>query len=793
MKRIVFSLMIVFVCRFVLAQASGGSVMGVLKERISGLPLEFATVALYDMEKQQMIAGCTTDTEGRFRLTAIPAGTYYVEGSFVGYRPVRSKVLTVFAMKPVDAGTLYIEDAGEALEEVVVEGRKSTFVAKLDRKVFNVGQDLMSNAGSAGDLMQNIPSIEVDMDGVVSLRGNENVTILVNGKPSAMMSAKTRGDALNQLSANSIERIEVITNPSAEYKPDGVSGIINIVLKKDAKFGLNGTFNASLGSYGRHNAGVNLNYGMGKVNFWSGYAYRCDRYDRSIIDSRTSPADFINQTTYGVGHPVSHTFRMGLDAILSVHDVVEVAGSYNRRNFRRNERVESVTEDRNHELSDFYFRNRDALAKENMWEGSFRYTHTYGKENEWGVDYTYSSESEDEMNHYSTQRMEERAKEKEGVWDANYLHIGKLNWKHRLSTQLLFSAGYELEALRAEQNFHVLDWSNDIFVPNPDRTSDFTHYRTIHSLYTTLEADLGRWKLLAGLRGEYADIKNCLFSLDSIATQHYTNLYPTLHASRMLNGHNELQLNYSLRVNRPEGSDMNPFAERINPLSLQAGNPYLKPEKIHSVEAGWLWRNDAGTSLMTTFYYRYITNQITVVSRYIAGGVLLTTKENLQSGQSAGAELIWNASVAHWLTFNWNVNGFFNQINAEKLGYGKSKNTFAWSTLLNMNFIPFRHCMIQLNARYRSATLIPQGCRDADCRINAGVKYDIPHTRLSLLASVTDLLDTYRRSYTLDTPELKQKVVRRRNPRIFYLGASWQFGGNRNKKQDTKLEYDESL
>lgn len=793
MKRLVFSGLIALIWQLATAQTGGGSVTGLLKEKASGQPLEFATVALYGTGRQQMVTGGTTDADGKFHLTDVPAGTYYIEGSFVGYKSVRSATFSISVTKPADIGTLYIEDDGEMLGEVVVEGRKSTFVAKLDRKVFNVGQDLMSSAGSASDLMQNIPSVEVDMDGAVSLRGNENVTILVNGKPSAMMSTKTRGDALNQLSANSIERIEVVTNPSAEYKPDGVSGIINIVLKKDAKAGLNGVLNANVGSYGRHNAGVNLNYGMKGVNLFGGYTYRHDRYDRSTIDRRTSLTDFINQTTYGIGHPVSHTFRLGINATLSAHDVVEVAGDYNRRRFRRNERVESVTEDASHELTDFYFRDRDALAKENMWEGSFRYTHTYGKDNEWGVDYTYSSESEDEMNRYSTLRTEEQSKENEGVWDANYLHIGKLNWKHHLSGAMQLSAGYELEVLRAEQNFHVQDWDGTDFVPNAGRTSDFTHYRTLHSFYATMEMNIGRWSLLAGLRGEYADIRNHLFSLDSIATQHYANLYPTLHASHRLDGHNELQLNYSLRVNRPEGDDMNPSPEHINPLSLQAGNPYLKPEKIHSVEAGWLWHNDAGTSLMATLYYRYLTNQITSVSHYLSDGVLLTTKENLQSSQNAGAEVIWNGSVGRWLTFNWNVNGFLNQINAEKLGYGKNKNTLAWSTLLNLNFTPFRHYMIQLNARYRSATLIPQGRRDADCRINLGMKYDISRTRLSLLASVTDLLDTYRKSYTLDTPELKQKVERWRNPRIFYIGASYQFGGNKSKKQNAKLEYDEGL
>ena len=774
------------------AQKGNGVVIGLLKEKGTGQPVELATIALHTSESQQVVTGGLTDSKGHFRIDQLPQGSYYAEASFVGYSPVRSETFTLASNQTVDLGTLYIVE-GEQLNEVVVEGRKSTFVAQLDRKVFHVGQDILSSSGSASDLMQNIPSVEVDMEGTVSLRGNENVTILINGKPSAMMSAKTRGDALNQLSASSIERIEIITNPSAEYKPDGVSGIINIVMKKEAGTGLNGVLNGNIGSYGRNNAGVNLNYGMKGVNLFGGYTYRRDRYDRTLDDQRTSSKELIHQTTYGLGRPVSHTIRLGMNANLTDQDALEVAGSYNRRRFQRNEQVESTTNDLEGQLMDFYQRYRDAFAKENMWEGTFRYTHDYGAGNSWGIDYTYSSEAEDEMNRYTTHRLSDSTKDNEGVWDANYLHVGKLHGLHQLSEQTKLTFGYELEHLRAEQNYHLSDWDGTQFVPNLERSSDFTHLRMLHSLYATLEVSLDRWSLLAGLRGEYAHIENRLISADTIAKQHYVNVYPTLHLSRQLNAHHELQFNYSLRVNRPEGDDMNPFAERINPLSLQAGNPDLKPEKIHSLEAGWLWHSEGGQSLMSTLYYRYLTNQITKVSRYIADGVLLTTKENLDHSQSAGLELIWNYPVAKWLSFNWNLNGFYNQIDATRLGYSQKKSTFSWSTLLNANFTPLPHSLIQINARYRGPALMPQGKMRSSCRINLGMKYDIPSLNLSVLASVSDLFDTYRQSYTLDTPELKQQAEKRKNPRIIYFGLSWQFGSGKGKKQQAKMEYDEGM
>ncbi len=798
MRRIILILIAFCIVAATYAAEGSGKVIGTLKGKSGSNPIEYATVALYEGATKKLLSGTMTDSIGHFHIDNVPsAKSYYLICSYVGYKEVQSPLFTVNSKKgSTDVGVLWIDDSGEQLNEVVVEGHKSVLVQKLDKRIFNVGQDLMSSSGSASDLMQNIPSVEVDMDGNVSLRGNENVTILINGKPSALMSARTRADALQQLSASSIESIEVITNPSAQYKPDGVSGIINIVMKKGGKEGMNGTLTANTGSSNRYNAGVNMNYNVGAVNFFGGYSFRKDRYDRSTNDKRSTPDSYVDQTTNGIGRPVSHTFRLGVGADLSARDAIEIAGNYNRRNFKRWETVQSTTEDADHNLADYYIRNRRADAKENMWEGNFHYTHTYGDGREWGVEYTYSSESEDEQNEYSTLQtspLNDPSRDNEQVWDANYLHVGKLYWQHKLSDAYKLSAGYELEALTAEQNYHVQDWNGSTFEPNLERTSDFTHQCTLHSIYATLEMTFGKWSMLAGVRGEYADVRNKLLSLDSISTQHYTNVYPTLHTSFHLNPHNEIQLNYSLRVNRPEGEDMNPFAEHINPLSLSTGNPNLKPEKIHSIETGWLWHNDTNASLMGTLYYRYLTNEITQVSRYIEDGVLLTTKENLESSHSAGAEVNWNYSIGKWLSFNWNANGYYNQINAEKLGYGRHKSAFSWSTLLNANVMPFRHYMVQVNARYRSSTLVPQGRRDADYCINLGMKYDIPAINLSLLGSVSDLFDTYRKAYTLDTPELKQKVEKRRNPRIVYVGISYAFGKNKAKKHNAKLEYDENL
>lgn len=786
------ALILVLVACTAAAAQNGGTVTGTVKDKATGAAVEFAAAAIYDAATGKMAGGGTTGGDGRFTISGVAEGTYYVECSFVGYKAVRSAAFAIGKKGTADIGTVYISSDDKTLDEVVVETRRPTFTASLDCKVYNVGEDLTATTGSAGDLMQNIPSVEVDMDGNISLRGSSDVTVLVNGKPSAMMGARTRGDALNYMPASQIERIEVITNPSAEYKPDGAGGIINIVMKQDSKPGVKATLTAGAGSAGRHNAGIDASYGIGRLNLHGGYTYRRDRYDRSTVDLRTSPTAVTDQRTYGRGLPTSHTARIGGTLDITPRDVLESSFSYNNRRFRRDERITSATDSTDGTPLSQYRRVRDALAKEHMYGADVQFTHTYGKEREFGAGYQYSSETEDENNDYATSQTSGDTRDRQHVWDANYIHTATLHATHRINGNLKLQAGYEFEHLRAEQGFHVYNLNGTDYVKDDAASSDFVHLRLVNSLYATAEVTRGAWTALAGLRGEYVKQENRLLSEGSSSSRHYANLYPTLHISRKIGQRNEVSLGYSLRVNRPEGEDMNPFAERINPLSLQAGNPDLRPEKIHSAEAGWQWRGDA-LSVMATLYYRYLTNEITAVSRYIDNGVLLTTKENLNSSQNAGLELIANGQAARWLAFNCNLNGYYNEIDATALGYGRRKGTFSWSVMANADVTPFKHCMVQVNARFRSSTLVPQGRRDADSRINLGVKYDIPRWNLAFTASVTDLLDTYRRSYTLDTPDLKQKVEQRRNPRIFALGAVWRFGADTKKKHPADMQYDDTF
>lgn len=710
-----------------------------------------------------------------------------------GEKTGAQNVTDSLTMKPDSTYMDYLN--GQELGEVVVTARKPTFSQKLDRKVYSVGQDIMATTGSVSDILQNVPTLDVDIDGNVSLRGNSNVTILIDGRPSAQMNSKNRGDILQQMPASQIDRIEVITNPSAEFKPDGTTGVVNIITKKNARSGLNGTASANIGSKGRYGAGANASWNLGKWSLNGGIAYKKDRYDRTTDDNRSYSDHNVKQQTYGLGHPSAWQFNLGTGVSLSPNDRLEASGAYSRRHFLRSEDIKSTDTSTSGNQLSTYQRTREADAKENGWTGSLHYQHNYGKENHLDVDYSYQSNTENEGNDYQTSTQTSGTtidqREWQHVWDATYLHTASVRLEHHFSPMLTLKAGYELENERREQSYGLKLLQGTDWIADNSRSSDFANRRTIHSLYSTLQFSLGKWELLGGLRGEYVSQRSHLYATDSVASQHDFNLYPTFHASLHLSPYHSLMASYSLRVRRPDGDWLNPYAEYINPLSLRAGNPDLEPEKTHSMELGWQWLSESGTHLMATLYDHYTTNEIVWTAHNQANGQLLTRPENARSHNAAGLELVWSQPVMSWLHLDCNVNGFYSQITGTTQGSGSNHNAWSWTAMMNADITPLPYLTLQLNTRYRSRLTLAQGYRRPDFRLNLGARYDIPKWKLSLITSVTDLFNTHRKEQVLNTGDMVQHVITRRNPRIVYFGVVWNFG--LQKKKHNEIKYDEGM
>jgi outer membrane receptor protein involved in Fe transport len=778
-----------------------GSVTGIIVEKSTQTPIEYANIAIYRQNDHKYILGTVTNASGKFSIGNIAVGEYDLEYSFLGFEKTETTPFRITKNVPnASLGVLTLTESAQILDDVVVTGRKSTYITKIDKKIFNVGEDLMSSSGSAGDLLQNIPSIQVDIDGNVSLRGSENVQILINGKVSSLMGA-TRAVVLQQIPAQTIERVEVITNPSAKYKPDGTSGIINIVLKKERLRGINGVLAANAGNQDRYNSTLSLNYNPGKINFSLSYGIRYDNRNRFTYDNRTKTDaisgenTYINQNTSGPAHPLSHLARGGIDWDITKKDNFQVSGAYSYTTLLRKENTINIFRDNHQEITKNYSRFRLNDEYEKDLEISAAYEHTFGDGHNLTVDYTHSTAKELEDNKYTNTYffpVNPEAKDNTLIWQAENENLIRADYNRPLGENAKLDLGTEIELDKADMNYSAESLSGNSWITDTEKTNHFKFDENIYALYATYEATFGKFGVMGGIRGESARVKSRLISTDTVIPNNYSNIFPTLHTAYHINETHELQLNYSLRVNRPEGDDLNPFPEYKDPFNVSSGNPYLKPEKIHSFEFGYLLKSNS-TTFLTTAYYRKIVNRMTEITKYVNDSVLWTTKENMSSSQSTGLEFILNTEVHKWLTLNLNYNLYYNVIDASELGFSSNKSAVTWNVSLNGNINITKNLMAQVNTRYTAKALTPQGYRKPSYILNTGARYSLFNNKASILFTVSDLLNSYRSVTRIDTPELKARTEKKRASQIFYIGFTYNFGNSQKKHKESSLKYDEQL
>ena len=779
---------------------NSGTISGTIIDNQTKKPVEYATIVIQKKIDDTVIDGTVTDSKGKFIFENIAPGEYYISYSFIGYAKKSSPPFSIDAQhKSIILGELYLEPAVQELNNVEVVGEKSTFTSSIDRKTFNIGKDIMTTSGTASELMQHIPSLQVDIEGNVSLRGSGNVLILINGRPSSLMGAN-RAAVLQQMPANTIEKIEVITNPSAKYKPDGTSGIINIVLKKNKDLGFNGSVIANVGNAWRSNASLTTNYNSGRFNIFGSYSIRQDERHRLTNDFRQRKDELSNilsttkQTISDLSRPLSHIVRTGIDFNLNEKNSFGIAGSYNYRSFVRHEINSNLISDGGGIKTMDYDRSRRDPEYEKDLEFTATYQHVFAEGHELNIDFTTSNSAEQEDNHYSTIY---RVPVTPLSLDNTLIHQGDresqlyIEYKNPLTDNTKFETGYVLESALSDLNFFAESFNTTTatWIKDIEKSNRFKYIQNVHALYATLEHTMGKFGFLVGLRAEQAFVKSHLITTDVIIPNNYFRLYPTLHLSYAINENNELQLNYSHRVNRPEGDELNPFPEYADPLNLRAGNPHLKPEDIHSVEAGYSFKRNK-TTFIATVYDRYTYNGKTEITRYINDSILLTTRENLSKSNSSGLELILSSEIGKSTVINLSSNTFYYRIDASSLGYTNNKSNFVWNVNMNANTKITKTTVIQVNSNYISTRLTPQGKMFPTFFVNMGIRQDLWKRKASLILTVSDVFNTLRNNSELNTPILYDKTIRRRSPRIIYTGFVFNFGKSNEKQKEEQLKFE---
>ncbi|WP_343533988.1 TonB-dependent receptor [Pedobacter sp.] len=777
---------------------NNGTVTGKITDATSGQPLEFVTVAIMFQGNNVTYKQEITNAKGIYKFAGLPDGQYYVVASFVGYDRFKSDEWRIDASHRKIDLNISMGGGAKKLNEVEVVAKKPLYSNSIDRKVYHVDQDIMAKSGSASEVLQNVPLVQVDIDGNVSLR-NSTATILINGKVSPIM-GKNAAAALQQLPANSIEKIEVITNPSAKYQPDGTGGIINIVLKKNVKKGLNGSVTANMGNQERYNANVNLNYNPGKVNIFGSYSIKQDdrlrltTNSRSQTDPTTSALAYYHDEIRARSRPFSNTALIGVEYAIDDKNSLGLSGNYYLRKMHKNDLTLKTVSNSSGLLAD-YDRLRKNYEYEREADATLFFQHDFKNEgHQIRLEFNVAHSPEVEDNHYTNAyRVPVTPNQLDNTLIKQTADNQQLTlaYENPLSENTKLEFGYDGRYKREDLDFYgeSYDAAQQRFVIDALKTNRFIYNENIHAFYGTIEQSWKKFGAMLGLRGEYADIKSRLITAATIIPNHYFKIYPTLHLTYQLNDSRQLQLNYSRRVRRPEGDDLNPFAEYADPTNIRVGNPHLLPEIIHSVELGYQWKR-SGFTILPGIYYRYKYNGFTSITTPLNSTTLVTTQQNLANDQAWGVDVVFSASISDKLNINFTPNAFYNQIDAANLGYSTKRNTFTWSANFNSSYVIAKGTMLQINSNYKSSRLTPQGKYLPSFVLNFGARQDIFHKKGSIYFTLSDVFKSQRQKAELSSPLLVQNIYIRSNSRIGYLGLSYNFGVMKKKKD---LTFDNSL
>ncbi len=681
---------------------------------------------------------------------------------------------------------------------VVVTGKRPTVINKVDRKVYRTDGDLQATTGSVADVLGNIPSVEIDPDGNVSLRGNDTVTILVDGKPSSQMQGTARGPALQSLSAADIEQIEVITSPSAEFKPDGTGGIINIVTKKSRKKQASGLLLANLGTGGRYNANVSGSYNSGPFHLSSGIGVRHDSRPRSSDTDTTTLA-----TSLGAGAGTSHAHQdqredsnrsSGNTEVQYVPNdkaTLGVSLDYSARSNRHSNEEHSFSSGASASSFD---RNGRGSGSETNQEVALSYEQKMAREGEvLSFDLRAGQEAESGITDYTTlyskpsasSALERRAgRQSEGVSEFTAAYV------RPLASSSTVKLGYDVEYDQNAFDNTVAQAGSlsDPLVVNHAFDNQFRYRQTIHAAYATYDKKLGKLELLAGLRLEQVNV----FTLQNISgdtsRQSYGTVYPTLNVSYALSDSDTLTGGFSKRVRRRDAEDLNPYINASDPNNLRQGNPQLKPELTNSLELGY--RHDAdGRSWQLTGYYRKSRNGDTELLKVISSDVVLITEANLPSSQSGGLEFIASGKLLPKLSYAVSGNAFYNQVNAQALGVGGTRSAMSLNIKGSMNYQPTTLDRWQVSINGNGKRLTSQGYVLPVTTVNLGYRHQLSE-KIALVGTVSDLFNGQHQRRLYQTPAFSGIYQRRQSGQTAYVGLTYVFGVAK-KSKDGDFSYDQ--
>lgn len=793
------------------AQISGG-VRAYVYDGKSSTPLEYVTVRVINQQTDAMVKGELTDSKGFFQIDGLKEGKYVLLVTYVGYDSLQIPFSISSKTPSVNLKQIKLNQNQQVLQSVNVVSQRSQMSLEVDKKVFNVDQALTSAGSSASELLETIPSVEVDNEGSISLRGNTNVTIWIDGKPSGLTS-DNQGQILEQMPADNIEKIEVITNPSAKFSPEGSSGIINIVLKKDKRKGYYGSVQAGTGfdndGHVSGNLNANINYNSAKwdayLNFGirHGVFSRHERTDRTNLDANGDSVSFVNQ----LGNPV-HTgnnlfARAGVTYHMTDNDLLslDLMGNFGKRTGENQNLYTSNVLG----LYDTSWRNNESVNNNNGGSVSLSYRHKFSKEsvldllgsfNQWNMNgESFYRQTYDALYSTDTSCQMQKSDINTGFWTLQADYSNKFNDNMKLE------AGYKGEWQGEESPVSTFyGVSREALTENFSMYNDYIYNRNVQALYGTFSHKINKFAYQFGLRGEYTGVSTQSLGYgETSATApsydtSYFNFFPSLFLSYALPANHEIQLNYTRRISRPRGDRLNPFVHLQDTMNISFGNPYLLPEFSNSLEFNYL-KNWKLHTISVSLYHRNTDNVIQRI-RYRDGQVMKSTHVNVAHEQRSGLELISKNTLFKVLDLTTTLNFYYNTMdsfvywpdnNPAMMVTDPGSESFAWNARMMGSIVLPENFTLQITGSYDAPRLVAQGKRLANYGFDVGLKKSFLDKKINLNVNVRDLFNT-RSWHTITEGSGFYQDYEGWRGRSVRVSLTYNFGNMRTKPETRRIE-----
>jgi len=817
MKKIKFALTFIFLCtsflNFSQTRIPGKKIKitGKVLEKVSRQPLEYATITFVNPKNLKMVTGGITNEKGEFDII-VSAAIYDITIEFISFKPTIIKKQNL--QENTNLGQINLDEDTSQLNEVVVRAEKSTVEMRLDKKIFNVGQDMMVKGGNASDVLVNVPSVTLDSDGNVSLRGNENVKILIDGKPSNSINV---ANALKTIPADALDKIEVITNPSARYDAEGGAGILNIILKKGKIKGLNGTATSTLGIPQNYGLSTNINFKSKNFNLFSTLGYNDSK---SVVESLTN-SDYLNSDG-SIKNTINeidrrerarkgYNYIFGVDWYLSKTLTWTNALSYIKSDGYSPDNATFY----NYENETYFVRNRlnKRLNKINEVEYSTNFTRKFNKEgHKLTADFKFFKNSDNDsstIDDYIIGQESNISREITKNYQTQIKKLFQADYVLPIGKKSQFEVGYkgDFSQLITDYSVGTFEESGNI-KPNANLTNKLEYNEKINAAYFQFESKINTFSYLLGIRYEDSNIDINLLTTNEFNKKKYHNFFPSAFLTYQLSDKTSFSINYSRRVTRPRSRFINPFASYSSNVNLFQGNPQINPSFTDAVDFGYMTKLNKITFTSSVYfnktkdYFQFIKRPNGEIVTSIVNGdtieipVIILTPINLSDERRFGFEFNTNYSPYKWWRLNWNFNFYESKIRGdysypltkdnEIVNENFNRDALGWFSRISSKMtLPFK-IEWQTNAMYKAPQNTAQGKSIGIFTANMAFSKDVLNNKATISLNANDLFNSDKIIIQTLLPLVNSYMEYQRRPRQVNLSFTYRFNNQKNEKESNK-------